>query len=73
MCIGLVIKSDPCLSVVRNIKFGLSLHLLLYFLYTSGEGSGHSPASGVDQGFLERVFICIKVCGFALLILSNFS
>ena len=30
-------------------------------------------SSGVDPGFLERVFICIHVWGFALLILSHFS
>ena len=29
--------------------------------------------SGADQGFLERGFICIKVCGVALVILSHFS
>ena len=29
--------------------------------------------SGVDPGFLESGFICIKVWGFALLILSHFS
>ena len=29
--------------------------------------------AGVDPGFLERGFICIKVWGFALLILSHFS
>ena len=29
--------------------------------------------AGADPGFLERGFICIKVWGFALLILSHFS
>ena len=29
--------------------------------------------TGADQGFLEMGFICIKVWGFALLILSHFS
>ena len=29
--------------------------------------------SGADQGFLERGFICIKVWGVVLLILSHFS
>ena len=29
--------------------------------------------SGADPGYLERGFICIKVLGFALLILSIFS
>ena len=29
--------------------------------------------AGADPGFLERWFICIKVWGFALLILSHFS
>ena len=29
--------------------------------------------SEVDPGFLERGFICIKVWGFALLILSHFA
>ena len=29
--------------------------------------------SGADPGFLKRGFICIKVWGFSLLILSNFS
>ena len=28
--------------------------------------------SGAYPGFLERGFICIKVCGFALLILFHF-
>ena len=28
---------------------------------------------GEDPGFLERGFICIKVWGFALPVLSNFS
>ena len=28
---------------------------------------------GADPGFLEKGFICIKVWGFALLILSLFS
>ena len=28
--------------------------------------------TGADPGFLERGFICIKVWGFPLLILSNF-
>ena len=32
-----------------------------------------SMLQGADPGFLERGFICIKVWGFALLILSNFS
>ena len=30
------------------------------------------PSSGADPGFLKRGFICVKVWGFALLILSNF-
>ena len=30
-------------------------------------------SSGVDPGFLERGFICIKVWGLALLILTHFS
>ena len=30
-------------------------------------------SSGADPGFLERGFICIKVWGLALLILSHFS
>ena len=29
--------------------------------------------SGADPGFLERGFVCIKVWGVALLILSHFS
>ena len=29
--------------------------------------------AGADPGFLEREFVCIKVWGFALLILSHFS
>ena len=36
------------------------------------EGTGKHDA-GADPGFLERGFIYIKVCGFALLILSHFS
>ena len=31
------------------------------------------PVAGAGSGFLEREFICIKVLGFALLILSHFS
>ena len=31
------------------------------------------PIAGADQGLLERGFIFIKVWGFALLILSEFS
>ena len=30
-------------------------------------------ASGVDRGFLERGFICIRGWGFALMISSHFS
>ena len=29
-------------------------------------------SAGADSGFLERGFICIKVLGFPLLILSHF-
>ena len=32
-----------------------------------------SSITRADPGFLEREFICIKVWGFALLILSHFS
>ena len=32
-----------------------------------------SEGAVADPGFLERGFICIKVWGFALLILSHFS
>ena len=36
--------------------------------------SGRFPLSpGADPGFLERGFICIKVWGFTLLILSHFA
>ena len=31
------------------------------------------PIAGTDQGLLERGFIFIRVWGFALLILSDFS
>ena len=30
-------------------------------------------STGADSGFLERGFICSKVLGFVLLILSDFS
>ena len=35
------------------------------------EFSGKHPDAGEEQGFVERGFICIKVLGFALLILSH--
>ena len=36
-------------------------------------GKNYMTLSGADPGFLERGFICLKVWGFALLFLSNFS
>ena len=41
-----------------------------FFLFYSFWGQG---GAGADPGFLERGFICIKVYGFAMLILSHFS
>ena len=43
-----------------------------------GGGGGAGPflarsLTGADPGFLERGLICIKVWGFALLILCHFS
>ena len=35
-------------------------------------GSVFDKCSAGDPEFLERGFVCIKVCGFALLILSHF-
>ena len=35
--------------------------------------SGHTPLAGADPEYLERGFICIKLWGLALLILSQFS
>ena len=34
---------------------------------------GYDPTAGEEPGFLERGFICLKVWGFVLLILSHFS
>ena len=33
----------------------------------------HVKSTGADPRFQEKWFVCIKVKGFALLILSNFS
>ena len=33
----------------------------------------YSATSGADLGFLERGFICVKMWGLALLVLSRFS
>ena len=45
--------------------------------YARNKGSAETACcaiicSGADPGFLERGFICVKVQGFALLILSHF-
>ena len=47
-------------------------------LYVRVKSYGHvgkvsSPNPWADPGFLERGLICIKVWGFALLIVSHFS
>ena len=39
----------------------------------SSSNLGKMGQQGADSGFLKRGFICIKVLGFALLILSHFS
>ena len=46
-----------------------------YFVYTSREESGGSAVvhwPEADPRFLQWGFICIKVMGFALLLLSHF-
>ena len=54
-----IIIYDTGFTCKRAMKSDLILVLMIF--------------SGADSGFLERGFICIKVWGFALLILSNFS
>ena len=41
--------------------------------FKSANFPGKHPDARADQGFLERGFICIKVLGFALLILSHLT
>ena len=47
----------------------MNLHLILFLIMMAF----NDWKSGADPGFLEKGFICIKVWGFALLILSIFS
>ena len=49
----------------------MNLHLILFLIMMAF----NDWKSGADPGFLEKGFICIhvKVLGFALLIISNFS
>ena len=42
-------------------------------LSINGCTCGIGRQSGADAGFLERGFICIKVWGFDVLVLSHFS
>ena len=64
----------------------LTLRVLIAYANSEGSTSLHKRAcwsctekrdvdkgSGADPGFLEMGFICIKVLGFALLIISHFS
>ena len=53
------------------IRANISDYLLLMLLYPLIVWIW--SLTGADPGFLERVFVCINVWGFALLILSHFS
>ena len=44
----LINDHDDVSSDARSLQFGLSLHLHLYFLYASSEGSGESAFISID-------------------------
>ena len=59
-------------------KVHVSMEVLVFLMKNRGPLTNHRmPIAnfdpGADPGFLERVFICINVWGFALLILSQFA
>ena len=59
-----------------NLKILCKVEQISYFVHPCGTHLNKHLSfqnSGADPGFLERGFICIKVLGFALLILSHFS
>ena len=55
------------LREARGLKLGLRLHLQMY-IHTS---CFRAYQAGADPGFLERGFICVKVCVYFTKILGS--
>ena len=73
--LGFKILNFNILGVFRemNIFWGFEDFVDIFFV---GRGGGYCKTgllSGAEPEFLEREFMCIKMWGFALLILSHFS
>ena len=61
-------QNEEFISILRDICKStiFSLSTMCCFIFQPFK-------AGADPGFMERGFVCIKVLGFALLILSHFS